>query len=131
MERENNGTFAKGNKGYWTGKKRPNLWNGTREDLKGKHISPNTEIKEGQHLGKETEFKNINLKGYKRPYVYRKAKKIYFEKTGIYRIPEGCCIHHIDQNPLNNNPENLQLMDKGFHRQLHIEFNKQEEPLVC
>ncbi len=53
--------FKKGNSGYWLGKKRPNLWNGAREDMKGKHFSPNTEIKEGEHIGEKTEFKKGNI----------------------------------------------------------------------
>ena len=31
--------FKKGNIGYWTDKKRPNLWKGKRLSLKGKHLS--------------------------------------------------------------------------------------------
>lgn len=37
----------------------------------------------------------------------------------IHRIPKGCVIHHIDQNPKNDNINNLQLMTKDFHNKLH------------
>lgn len=46
--------------------------------------------------------------------------------NNIHRVPDGCMIHHIDQNPMNNSPNNLQLMDKIFHNQLHNEFKKME-----
>lgn len=37
----------------------------------------------------------------------------------IYRVPTGCIIHHIDLNPHNNNPNNLQLLEDKYHRSLH------------
>ncbi len=41
------------------------------------------------------------------------------EANNIHRVPDGCVIHHIDLNPENNNPENLQLLEDSYHRSLH------------
>lgn len=40
------------------------------------------------------------------------------------RVPKGCVIHHLDLNPQNNNPENLQLLDIRTHNQFHYKINK-------
>jgi len=34
-------------------------------------------------------------------------------------VPKGMCIHHIDQNKLNNKIENLRLMTISDHHKLH------------
>lgn len=34
-------------------------------------------------------------------------------------IPEGYEVHHIDKNPYNNDPSNLQLLPTNEHRSLH------------
>lgn len=63
----------------------------------------------------------------------RNQKEAYFNwciTNHIHRVPDGCIIHHIDRNPLNNNPSNLQLMDKRFHDQLHNEMHRQELKMV-
>ena len=43
-------------------------------------------------------------------YVYKKHKG---------KIPEGCVIHHIDKNKLNNEISNLQCMTQSEHCTLH------------
>ena len=42
--------------------------------------------------------------------VYRKFKGI---------VPSGYSVHHVDENHLNNRPENLQMMDSRRHTSLH------------
>lgn len=44
---------------------------------------------------------------------------IYCLTNGFYYIPKGYVVHHLDQNKLNNNPENLALLPRGFHTTLH------------
>ena len=114
--KKENGSYEK------TGKKLSEL-------LKGRHLSPKTEFKKG----------NIPLAGFKKgdtPWNYidgkwksrnRNRKKTILEwckSNNIYKVPRGCLIHHINQNPLDNNFKNLQLMDKKFHNKLHNEFIK-------
>lgn len=41
------------------------------------------------------------------------------EMLGITEIPSGYCVHHIDENPVNNTPENLALLTMGAHTRLH------------
>lgn len=43
---------------------------------------------------------------------------VWYENTGKYPV-EGEVIHHIDENPFNNEFENLQLMTRGEHIILH------------
>ena len=37
----------------------------------------------------------------------------------FWTIPEGCDVHHIDENTLHNYPENLELIDSSSHDKLH------------
>lgn len=129
MKRNSKGQFIKG-EGFWNGKKRGEMkWLKEHQIKKGQHLNKETEIKEGQRLSTKTEFKKT---GYKRINGSgKKALKVYFEKTGMHRLPEGCVIHHINQDPSDNSFNNLQLMDKSFHRKLHYQFNKLNEELVC
>lgn len=63
-------------------------------------------------------------------YFYHKFKKagvyyteilhrVIWEDTHGRKIPEGYDIHHKDWNPLNNDPENLQLLTKSEHNKIH------------
>ena len=38
-------------------------------------------------------------------------------------VPKGFVIHHMDCNPKNNNPNNLQLMPDRIHRSLHNQIS--------
>ena len=49
---------------------------------------------------------------------------IYEENFGS--IPNGFCIHHLDNDKNNNNPSNLILMSKSNHHKLH--FNMVNNP---
>lgn len=44
--------------------------------------------------------------------------KDFLIKSGI-EIPKGYVIHHVDENPYNNNIENLWLVPRGLHNSLH------------
>jgi hypothetical protein len=41
---------------------------------------------------------------------------------GITQIPRGWCVHHVDNNPHNNNFENLVLCTMADHRRIHSHF---------
>ena len=49
---------------------------------------------------------------------------IYEENFGS--IPNGFCIHHLDNDKNNNDPSNLILMSKSNHHKLH--FNRVNNP---
>ena len=64
-------------------------------------------------------------------YTGRKGSKHVFyhhvvmcEYLGITEIPEGFVVHHIDQDPKNNDINNLQLMTIQAHTKLHQQLRK-------
>lgn len=50
--------------------------------------------------------------------VRRLHEEIWMEANGR-SIPRGYHVHHIDENPLNNDPANLQLLSRSAHHQHH------------
>lgn len=40
-------------------------------------------------------------------------------------IPKGYVIHHLDENPWNNNPTNLWILSRGLHNSLHRKLQYQ------
>jgi hypothetical protein len=59
-------------------------------------------------------------------YTGRKNSKYVFkhsvvmcEALGLTEMPVGMVVHHIDNNPLNNNLDNLQMMTPSAHTRLH------------
>lgn len=46
------------------------------------------------------------------------------EKLGLTGIPKGYVVHHIDHNPLNNSPDNLELMTMADHTRLHCALRR-------
>ncbi len=44
------------------------------------------------------------------------------------KLPKGAVVHHIDENPLNNDPSNLVICPTaGYHRQLHARMDALKE----
>jgi hypothetical protein len=56
--------------------------------------------------------------------MLRSHKVWCFQPGNLYRVPKGMVIHHLDGNPMNDNPENLLMIDKGTHQRFHIELYK-------
>lgn len=59
-------------------------------------------------------------------YTGRKGSKHVFvhhivmcDTLGLTEIPSGFCVHHIDHDPTNNNPNNLCLLSVPAHTRLH------------
>lgn len=46
------------------------------------------------------------------------------EHLGITEIPEGWCVHHIDEDKTNNVINNLEMMTKSDHMKLHASERK-------
>ena len=59
-------------------------------------------------------------------YVYEHVL-VALEKYNLEKIPDGYCVHHIDLDKGNNNPENLCLMTRKDHAKAH---NRLEELAV-
>lgn len=52
------------------------------------------------------------------------ANIVWCINNHIHRVPDGCVIHHINGNPINNNPSNLQLLEDKYHRSMHNQLIK-------
>ncbi len=46
------------------------------------------------------------------------------KKHGLESLPAGYCVHHIDRDRFNNNPENLLLMKIEDHNKFHAKLMK-------
>lgn len=57
-----------------------------------------------------------NIKSRPRSSVYH---KIYCEAHGLSCIPEGYLIHHVDEDPWNNDIDNLQMLTFAEHNTIH------------
>lgn len=60
-------------------------------------------------------------------FKYRRLhQQVYFDNFG--EIPKGFDVHHADENPLNNTPGNLELLEKINHCKLHMQKRAKENP---
>lgn len=48
-----------------------------------------------------------------------KVHKLVYEAF-VGKIPEGCDVHHLDNNKLNNHFSNLEIVEMSKHRSLHF-----------
>ena len=87
----------------------------------------------GDRCSKETEFKKGNrpqtwvpvgseskTKGYIRvkvaePNVWRQRSHVVWEEANNKPLPEGWIVRHLDDDPLNDAPENLEAMPRSKH----------------
>jgi len=117
---------------------------------KGQHISAATEFKKGMipqnKLPVGSETIRTHKGDYPRAWIKVKEpnvwvmKSVYLWLSAGYEIPQGCVIHHINKNSLDDRLENLCLLTRAAHRLIHDEELKngktpgQELPLkrvVC
>lgn len=61
-------------------------------------------------------------RGNKRAHVYS------WERHNNKKVPKGFHVHHKDENPWNNNPLNLELIQAGKHSSLHIKKRFADNP---
>lgn len=59
--------------------------------------------------------------------IKKALHRIIWEKENGSIISKGYCIHHIDGNVHNNNPNNLELMERGEHQRQHM-IEKMKDP---
>ena len=78
-----------------------------------------------RRVGKAAGNKNPQWKGgYKTPMHYYRRQS--YEVVAICLgkpLPQGCIIHHLDENPKNNNPNNLVLFPSQKH---HAKFHQEK-----
>lgn len=63
-------------------------------------------------------------KGYAK-YYGRKEHRVVAERKIGRRLQPGEIVHHIDGNPRNNAPENLQVMTQAEHTRLHAKLRRE------
>lgn len=131
--------FAKGNKPNVASYKKGNVpW---LKGQKGIHLSPETEFKKGCISPKRKPVGTITIRVSKRkvrrrwikikdPDIWIEyAKYVWIKNNG--EIPKGHLVHHIDEDSLNDSPNNLALVTRAAHMNLHrcglIAANKQKQ----
>lgn len=103
-------------------------WN---KDKKGIHLSPKTEFKKGrksinylpvgtirERLCKGNPPKKRNFIKVADPNKWVEYAKIAWV-SWKGEIPKGCLIHHIDENTLNDDIDNLALLTRKAHFEIH------------
>ncbi len=99
-------------------------WN---KDLRGIHLSPDTEFKAGRDSEQKLPDGKITIRvdkaGRLRAWLkvsgewLMRARVVYAAKHG--EIPSGMVVHHIDRNTLNDRPDNLAAMTRAEHINEH------------
>ena len=88
-------------------------------DKIGKRVSPATEFKPGHRpqtlvpVGTESMSKGYMRVKVAEPNVWRQRSHIVWEKANGRALPAGWIIRHLDNDPVNDNPENLVAMSRG------------------
>lgn len=110
-------------------------WN---KGKKGIHLSPKSEFKKGQKPKNKMKIGTTTVRtdksGNKRRWIkvyepnvwIEYAKFVWIHKYGA--IPMGLLTHHLDKNTLNDNIENISLVTRSAHINLHrAELNHSKE----
>ena len=96
---------------------------------KGQHLSPTTEFKKGLIPENKLPIGSLTKRIHKgdHPRFWRKVAEpnvwipnsvfVWVERGGS--VPKGFTLHHIDKNTLNDLLENLSLMTREAHRNIH------------
>lgn len=106
-------------------------WN---KNLKGIHLSPSTEFKKGMVSNKLLPLGTITKRRGKGGTIRQFIKIAEPNKWILYaeylwinhngNIPKGFVIHHINKNPLDDRIENLCLLTRAAHMNIHrVELN--------
>ncbi len=99
-------------------------WN---KGIKGLHLSPETEFRKGRKSEKFMPFGSVTIRTDKagKPRAWVKQKAGWFPRAqAVYvaakgKIPDGCVLHHIDEDTLNDRLENLTPMSRADHMRVH------------
>lgn len=54
--------------------------------------------------------------------------EVWKAENGVEEVPRGRVIHHVDFNPLNNDPGNLRCVTRKEHAQIHEEHQDHDSP---
>ena len=92
---------------------KPNI---PRPERQGVHLKPDERIK--------SQYRSLN-KGKEKEH-----QAIWMRANHMGAIPRGCVVHHINGNKLDNRPENLILLPRSYHTQLHKAVERGDCKLV-
>jgi len=96
------------------------------DKMRGRSIKHEGQFKKGQkawnYQGKETPKRKRLRKDGK---LIQNSHYVYMTYHNLKEIPKGFIIHHIDENPLNDNVSNLKLMWAEDHSFLHNMIDKE------
>lgn len=101
-------------------------WN---KDVKGLHLSPDTEFKKGQTSITHLPIGSVRIRhsrhnGHRafvkiaEPNVWRLRCRVVWEEH-YGPLPRGLLIHHIDRNTLNDEVQNLAGINRAWHLKEH------------
>src|SRR4051812_40891347 len=89
-------------------------------------VTPRNDRGDVPVAGPPAYFEWANVRWYRRPntghYADRTGGMLHvaiWEHVNRRRLPDGFVVHHIDENPANNEPSNLQAMDRVDHLREH------------
>lgn len=71
-------------------------------------------------------YKTIKTVDGRRMFVHQ---KIVLDALGLKRLPKGMEVHHIDENPTNNNLDNLVITTSRGHKALHWRYRRDSKAL--
>ena len=101
-------------------------WN---KNKKGLHLSIKTEFKKGQkpknYLSVGSLTIRIDINGKSRQWIKIEEPNIWIEYSKFVwikyngKLPKGYLIHHIDENSLNDDINNLALLTRKAHFEIH------------
>ena len=109
------------------GKKRPDLI--SNKFCVGKRNSVQTEFKKKENYERIKYQYSSLIKNFQNERVYYKHEEIWMKDNHMGCVPKGCVVHHINGNSLDNRPENLILLPRNFHSQLHYKINQSDGKL--
>ena len=121
-----------GNKGSFKSGNVP--WN---RDKKGIHLSPETEFKPGQNVGKDSNFWKGGIQKPKSDCTHlyagpnkRIRRPVFVWEKRYGKIPKGWCVIHLDKNKDNDDIDNLMIIPRGILMRINsnrnpIEFTRE------
>lgn len=121
-----------GNK-YSVGHRPPNAFpvghNPWNKNLKGIHLSPESEFKPGPRPDLQDPIGSVKVRNHKggtrRSWIKTDEKTWQLNAVVVWesangKVPKGSVVHHKDRNPLNDFIDNLQCMTRAEHAMEHL-----------
>jgi len=97
--------------------------------VEAQHLTAGTSLMPLYRKISSTQERSITIDGYEMVWNPARQRWIFTHmladnynlRHGVYTLADGEARHHVDFNKLNNNPTNIERMDKAEHLRLHAE----------